>query len=87
MTERTRKTRDRIIEAAAEARDEALIEMGKAAEERQSVRQAKARRQTQMRAAAAVAATGAMLAAAALVRKRQRARKAPAVVPPGAAED
>jgi hypothetical protein len=59
----TQKTRERIVDAVAEARDEALVEIGREAALRQEHRAGKARRQRLGKVAVAAVATGALIAA------------------------
>ena len=70
----TQKTRERIVEAVAEARDEALVEIGREAALRQEHRAGKARRQRLGKVAVAAVATGAAIAAGVAV-ARVRAHK------------
>ena len=71
----TQKTRERIVDAVAEARDEALVEIGREAALRQEHRAGKARRQRIGKVVVAAMTTGAVIAAgvaAARVRAHQK---------------
>jgi hypothetical protein len=70
----TQKTRERIVDAVAEARDEALVEIGREAALRQEHRAGKARRQRLGKVAVAAVATGAVIAAG-VVAARVKAHK------------
>ncbi len=72
-----------MLEAVAEARDEALVELGKEAEHRQVERAAKARRAKVGKMALAAAAAGAALTAGAVVMRRRQAKKREAALPLG----
>ena len=70
----TGKARRGLVDAVAEARDEALVEIGREAALRQKERAGKARRQRVEKVAAATAVAGAALAAGAMV-VRARVRR------------
>ena len=71
----TGKARRGLVEAVAEARDEALAEIGREAALRQKERAGKARRQRVEQVAAATAVAGAALAAGAMVVRARVRRK------------
>lgn len=71
----TGKARRGLVEAVAEARDEALAEIGRAAALRQKERAGKARRRRVEKVAAATAVAGAALAAGAMVVRARVRRK------------
>ncbi|HET7042368.1 MAG TPA: hypothetical protein VFI13_10125, partial [Gemmatimonadales bacterium] len=64
-----------MLEAVAEARDEALVELGREAEARQVARAAEARKAKVTKMALAAAAAGAAVTAGAVMVNRRRARK------------
>lgn len=70
-----------MLEAVAEARDEALVQMGQEAEQRLQVRAAKARRAKAGKMALAAVAAGAALTAGAVALRRRQARKREAAPP------
>lgn len=76
----TGKARRGLVDAVAEARDEALVEIGREAALRQKERAGKARRQRLEKVAAATAVAGAALAAGAMV-VRARARRKEVEIP------
>ena len=76
----TGKARRGLVDAVAEARDEALVEIGREAALRQKERAGKARRQRLEKVAAATAVAGAALAAGAMV-VRARARRKDVEIP------
>ncbi len=73
----TQRTRERIVETMAEARDEALVEIGREAALRQEPRAGKARRQRLGKVAAATMTTGAVIAAVVAVARVKARSKGP----------
>ena len=71
----TGKARSGLVDAVAEARDEALAEIGRAAALRQKERAGKARRRRVEAVAAATAVAGAAIAAGAMVVRARVRRK------------
>jgi len=71
----TGEARRGLVEAVAEARDEALAEIGREAALRQKARAGKARRRRVEQVAAATAVAGAALAAGAMVVRARVRRK------------
>lgn len=71
-----KKAGAKMLDAVAEARDEALIEIGREAALRQEVRVGKARRRSAGKMAVAAIAAGAALTAGAVAFRRAQARKA-----------
>ena len=70
-----KKAGTKLVDAAAEARDEALIEIGREAAERQEARVRKARRRSAGKAALVAVAAGAALTAGAVALRRRQAKK------------
>ena len=70
-----KKAGAKLVDAAAEARDEALIEIGREAAQRQEARVRKARRRSAGKAAFAAVAAGAALTAGVVALRRRRAKK------------
>lgn len=71
-----KKAGAKLIDAVAEARDEALVEIGREAALRQEARVGKARRRSAGKMAVAAIAAGAAITAGAVALRRRRARKA-----------
>ena len=71
-----KKAGAKLVDAAAEARDEALIEIGREAAQRQEARVRKARRRSAGKAVLVAAAAGAALTAGAVALRRRQAKKA-----------
>lgn len=67
-----KKAGAKLVDAAAEARDEALIEIGREAAERKQARVQKARRRTAGKAALVAVAAGAAITAGAVALRRRR---------------
>ena len=76
-----KQARKVMMDAVAEARDEALVEIGREAEARQKIRVAKARRANAGKLALVAAAAGAALTAGAVVVRRRRAKTSGGTVP------
>jgi hypothetical protein len=73
----SKKAAKMLVDAVAEARDEALIEIGREATARQAARQGKGRHRSAGKMALAAVAAGAALATgAAVLRRRQAKRRA-----------
>ena len=77
----TQKTRERIVDAVAEARDEALVEIGREAALRQEHRAGKARRQRLGKVAVAAVATGAVIAAGVVAARVKTHKKGIEAIP------
>ena len=67
-----KKAGAKLVDAAAEARDEALIEIGREAAQRQEARVRKARRRSVGKAALVAVAAGAAITAGAVALRRRR---------------
>ena len=72
---KAKKAGAKLFDAVAEARDEALVEIGREAALRQEVRAGKARRRTAGKVALAAVAAGAALTAGAVALRRRRGKK------------
>jgi hypothetical protein len=77
----TQRTRERIVDAVAEARDEALVEIGREAALRQEHRAGKARRQRLGKVAVAAVATGAVIAAGVVAARVKTHKKGIEAIP------
>lgn len=76
-----KKAGAKLVDAAAEARDEALIEIGREATLRQEARVRKARRRSVGKAALVAVAAGAALTAGAVALRRGRSKSKKAADP------
>ena len=79
---KARKMKAHLVDAVVEARDEALIEIGREAAARQEARTGKARRRTAGKAALVAVAAGAALTAGAVALRRRRQTAEPKTEPP-----
>lgn len=70
-----KKAGAKLVDAVAEARDEALIEIGREAALRQEAREGKARRRSAGKAALVAVAAGAALTAGAVALRRRQGKK------------